>query len=288
VGWIGYGAEKRETAMGDDRDAAGNGDRGAQDAGDLARALWRCRRSGGVIPRAAAADLATVEAAYAVQRRIASLADLPRGGWKVGVTSIAAQRLLGTETPATAPLFADNCYESPAEVAVFVGQDASVESEFAFRFARDLPPRETAYGRDEVLAAVATVCPSIEVVGCRFEGGFDDLGAIRLVADMVANTAWVRGPEHPDWQQMDIKGHPVRLFRDGVAVAEGVGANALGDPLKVLEWTANHLSALGDGITAGEVVSTGTCTGVTPVARGETLVADFAALGRVEIRFVAA
>ncbi len=75
---------------------------------------------------------------------------------------------------------------------------------------------------------------------------------------------------------------------DGEAVADGVGANALGDPLNVLEWTANHLSALGDGIRAGEVVSTGTCTGLTPIAPGETLVADFGDLGRVEVRFVAA
>ena len=76
--------------------------------------------------------------------------------------------------------------------------------------------------------------------------------------------------------------------RDGETVAEGVGANALGDPLNVLEWTANHLSALGDGIKAGEVVSTGTCTGVTPIAPGETLIADFGTLGCVEVRIIAA
>ena len=60
----------------------------------------------------------------------------------------------------------------------------------------------------------------------------------------------------------------------------------LGDPLTVLEWTASHLSALGDGIKAGEVVSTGTCTGVTLIAPDETFVADFEELGRIEVRFV--
>ena len=257
-------------------------------ADGLAAALWRARTGGGVIPRAAAGGLASVENAYGVQREIASLAALARVGWKVGTTSAAAQRLLGTGEPATAPMFADHCFQSPTEVAVFAGQDTSVESEFAFRFARDLPPRETSYGRAEVLAAVAAVCPAVEVVGCRFEGGFDDLGAVRLVADMVANTAWVEGPQRRDWRGMDLRSHAVRLHRDGEAVAKGVGANALGDPLNVLEWTANHLSALGDGIRAGEVVSTGTCTGVTPIAPGETLVADFGDLGRVEVRFVAA
>ena len=255
-------------------------------ATDLATALWIARTKGGVIPRAAAEGLASIEAAYSVQREIVSLAALPRVGWKVGATSAAVQRLFGTEEPATAPMFSEHCFDSRAEVAMFEGQNTSIESEFAFRFARDLPPRKTSYDRDEVLSAVASVFPAIEVVGCRFEGGFDNLGAVRLVADMVANTEWVKGREHADWCGMDLKVHPVRLYRDGEPVAEGVGANALGDPLTVLEWTANHLSALGDGIKEGEVVSTGTCTGVTPVAPDETFVADFEELGRIEVRFV--
>ena len=255
-------------------------------ASDLATALWRARTEGGAISRRAAEGLATVEAAYGIQREIVSLAARPRVGWKVGATSEVAQRLFDIEEPATAPMFGEYCFASPAEVAVFDGQDTSIECEFAFRFARDLPPRETAYGRDEVLDAVATVIPAIEIVGCRFEGGFNDLGAIRLVADMVANIGWLEGRERTDWRAFDLKGHPVRLIRDGEPVAEGVGANALGDPLTVLEWTANHLSALGDGIAAGEVVSTGTCTGVMPVAPGEAFVADFEQLGRVEVRFL--
>ena len=104
---------------------------------DLATALWSARTEGGVVPREAAKGLVSVDAAYGVQREIASLAAQPRVGWKVGTTSIAAQRLLGTDAPSTAPMFADHCYESPVEVAVFADQDASIECEFAFRFARE-------------------------------------------------------------------------------------------------------------------------------------------------------
>jgi len=257
-------------------------------AAGLAAALWRARCEGGTVLRDAIGGLDTVDGAYAVQREIAALAGLARAGWKVGATSAAAQTLLATQAPATAPLFAEHCHVSPATVSVFAGQDASVESEFAFRFARDLPPREAPYGRAEVVAAVGALMPAIEVVGCHFEGGFRDMGAARLIADMVANTAWVKGEERADWRGLDVKAHPVRLFRDGRPVAEGVGANALGDPLYVLQWTANHLSQQGDGIRAGEVVSTGTCTGVTPVTAGETMVADFGDLGRVEVRITAA
>ena len=257
-------------------------------AHELARALWRARTGGGVIARAAADDIASTAAAYDVQRRVVALAGLKRAGWKVGATSEAAQKLLGVTEPATAPMFAADCHNSPADVAVFDGQSASLECELAFRFTIALPARDKAYGRGEVLAAVGAVLPAIEVVGCRFEGGFAGLGAARLIADMVANSAWVRGTERADWRRFDLKRHAVRLIHAGRKVAEGVGANALGDPLSVLEWTANHLSALGDGIAAGEVVSTGTLTGVTAVKPGDRLLADFAELGRVEVRFVAA
>ena len=40
---------------------------------------------------------------------------------------------------------------------------------------------------------------------------------------------------------------------------------ALGDPLNVLLWLANQQSAEGRGLKSGEVVSTGTCTGLDPV-----------------------
>jgi 2-keto-4-pentenoate hydratase len=258
------------------------------DPQDLALRLWRARREGSVLPRSATDGLATAAQAYDVQQRIATLAALPVAGWKIGATSEAAQRLLGVDGPVAAPMFADFCLESPAEAAVFTGQNASVESEFAFRFARALPPRDRAYGRAEVLDAVDELLPAIEIVGCRFAGGFPGIGAVRLIADMVANTAWVGGPATADWRAVDAKAHGVRLSRNGEPVAEGVGANALGDPLAVLEWTANHLSTRGLGLKAGDVVSTGTCTGVVAVAPGDRVVADFGELGHVEVCFVAA
>jgi 2-keto-4-pentenoate hydratase len=240
------------------------------------------------VARAAADAIASMADAYDVQRRVAAIAGLTRAGWKVGATSEVAQTLFGVREPATGPMFTVDCHASPADVPVFEGHSASVEGELAFRFATALPPRDRAYGRAEVLAAVGTVLPAIEVVGCRFEGGFAGLGILRAIADLTANIAWVQGAERADWRGFDLPRLTVRLLQAGRTVAEGVGANALGDPLRVLEWTANHLAGLGDGIAAGEVVTTGTLTGVTAVQPGDRLLADFGDLGRVEVRFVAA
>ena len=251
---------------------------------DLAARLWRARTGGGTLPREATDVLDGVGAAYDVQREMTALAGLPRAGWKVGATNPAMQELFGIDEPASAPMFRPFCLASPAELAVFPDQGTSVECEFAFTFARDLPPRPQGYTRAEVLAAVDALVPAIEVVGCRFTGGFGELGGVRLVSDMTGNSAFVAGPRTADWRAVDVKGQGVRLFVNGAFVVEGVGANALGDPLNVLEWTANHLSSLGDAILAGEIITTGTCTGVTPVAAGDVAVADFGDLGRVEVR----
>jgi len=61
----------------------------------------------------------------------------------------------------------------------------------------------------------------------------------------------------------------------------------LGDPLLALTWLANELSGLGLTLKKGEVVTTGTCVPPIPIAPGDTVVADFGALGTVSARIVA-
>ena len=251
---------------------------------ELANLLWKARTFGGLVPVEAASGIDSIEAAYGVQRKVEALVAMPRYGWKVGATSQEAQRALDIEGPATAPMSVPTSFQSPADVAVFPGQSASVESEFAFRFARDLPKRPTPYSLEEVLDAVDALLPAIEIVGGRFEGGFGGLGPIRLISDMVAHTAFVSGQETTDWRGIDLKSHSVSLFRNGEKVGEGTGSRVLGDPLLVLHWTANHLVSRGESIEAGQIVTTGTCTGITPVQENDVFVADFGALGKVEVK----
>ena len=112
----------------------------------LVEQLRRAQREGGLVPRSAADCLVSLAAAYDVQGKIANLPAMVQTGWKVGATSAEPQKLLGTNEPATAPMFQPFCFESPATVSVFPGHEASIEGEFAFRFSRDLPPRPGGYG----------------------------------------------------------------------------------------------------------------------------------------------
>ena len=48
-------------------------------------------------------------------------------------------------------------------------------------------------------------------------------------------------------------------------------------------WLANQQSRFGHGLKAGDIVSTGTCTGLDAVKPGDAVLADFGTLGCVEL-----
>ena len=72
---------------------------------------------------------------------------------------------------------------------------------------------------------------------------------------------------------------------NGQQKGSGTGALALGDPLNVMVWLANQQSRLGRGLKAGDIVSTGTCTGLDGVKSGDHVIADYGTLGTVDITF---
>ncbi len=254
---------------------------------DIAEKLWNARRDGHAVPMADGTGLDSDAAAYAVQARICALCGDDVVGFKVGSTSIEAQRLLGTDGPGTGALLSRFVHRSPAEVPIAMEHGPQIECEFAVRLARDLPPRDAAYSFEEVADAVEAVAGAIEVVGSRFEGGLAGKGHRLVAADGGANIALILGDWMPDWRGLDLAGHAVRVRIDGAEAGSGTGARALGHPLNVLEWLANRQSKLGRGLNSGEIVSTGTCSGLDPVRPGQQAKADFGSLGCVSAEFLA-
>ena len=105
-----------------------------------------------------------------------------------------------------------------------------------------------------------------------------DLDAWR---EMLLQTA--EAPE--DWRSTDLVRHPVTISVSDKAQHQGDGSNVLGDPRVALAWLVNELSGLGITLAAGQVVTTGTCAAPIPVGPGDTVTADFGALGKVNLRF---
>jgi 2-keto-4-pentenoate hydratase len=254
---------------------------------DLAVQLWSARHLGHTID-AERGDLPkSKDEAYAVQEAIAALSGMRRCGYKVGSTSKEAQSLLGTDEPGAGVLLCPFVHESPARVPIVPEHMPAVEGEFAFRLGRDLPSRNRPYTRDEICDAVATVAGSIEVVGTRFAGGLRGKGRLLTTADSGVNIALVTGAWF-EFEAQDLRTHAVTMTVNGIERGVGTGIRALGNPLEVLVWLVNHLSARRLSVNAGEIVSTGTCTGLDQVNPGDTVQADFGTLGKVEVAFTPA
>ena len=88
-----------------------------------------------------------------------------------------------------------------------------------------------------------------------------------------------------EWQKEDIASQRVTLSGNGISRREGTAAEAIDDPITPVLWLANELSSKGFGLKSGQIISTGTLTGMLRPKAGETFVADFGRFGQVQATY---
>ncbi len=227
---------------------------------------------------------ATMADGEAIQAAVAAAIGIPVVGWKIACTSDEACRVLGADGPFGGRVFDSVLADSPAEFSASAFHMRGLEAEFAFRLGADLPAVGAPYVAEDMASAIECLHPAIEIVDTRVDN-WTSVGAPTLAADNAAGGALVLGPAVTGWQSTDLAAHDVTLSVNGETRKTGTGAAVLGHPLAALAWLANDRAGYGDGLKAGDVVSTGTCTGIEFVAAGDSAIADFGALGTVALRF---
>jgi 2-keto-4-pentenoate hydratase len=252
---------------------------------DLARLLAALRRDGrqqsGLESRLVPADNDT---AYRVAGLVADELGWPVLGWKIAAFKEEMQRQLRTDQPIWGRTYFVK--ETPHEVVHARLLSPIPEVEYQVKLGADLPARSKPYTRDEVADAVASLHPGLELAECRFihDSVFPPLPAI--LADGAGCGTIIYGPPIEDWRKRDIANQEVTLTIDGRVRRRGTAAAALGDPLAPVTWLANELSRFGIGMKAGQMVSSGTLTGMLAPKPGETHVANFGPLGSATVRFL--
>ncbi len=206
-------------------------------------------------------------------------------GYKAGCTNVTAQRQLGLSSPFAGPLLSAFVLTSPAAISAEDGFMRMIEAEIGFRLGRDLPPAGAPYEAATVVPALATAFGAIEVVDSRYDD-WTTAGAPQLIADNVCTGYWVYGDEFTNIDSLDLANHPVRVRRNGAWAEQGNSANVLENPLHVVAWLANHLVARGTWLKSGELLTTGTMIAVNGAEKGDTIEADYGALGSVQVSFV--
>ena len=218
----------------------------------------------------------TVGDAYAIQDAVAAKLGAI-GGWKVGAKNASAE-------PTCAPLPATLILRSPQRFAAGRFAHNAVEAELAFTLSHDLPPRPKPYRVADLEAAVATVHAAIEIVDSRFVD-LNGVDALSLLADFQSNGALVVGNGVALPQAFQSSTQQVTLEIDGKRVVESRGSNPAGDVLWLLAWLANHATARSGGLRRGDIVTTGSWTGMRFVAPGTRVEAAFELIGGVDVGF---
>lgn len=212
--------------------------------------------------------------AWAVQQAVMAGLGARIGGWKCAAPP--------GKPPSGAMLDASGIRPAPARWPVPAGGTIGIETEIAFRLGRDLPGRATPYAPEEVLDAVEAAFPAVELVLSRYLDP-SRVSPFEAMADSIAHGGLVCGADVPGWRGLDLKGLTVRQSYGGEVLVEKVGGNPSGDPVTPLAWLANRLPQVGLMLRAGEVVTTGSCTGLIWVQGGQRVTGGFAGFGEVVV-----
>ncbi len=200
-------------------------------------------------------------------------------GWKIAATSAGGQRHIGVSAPLEGPYLASHVHQDGAVLSMAGNHMAVAEAEFAFRFGSTLQSREVPYSRAEIVDAIASLHPSLELPDSRISD-FSKAGAATLLADCACGRDWVIGaPTDAEWRDVDLAKAPTKLIINDEIVTQGSGADALGNPLSALEWVVNQLSTRRVSIEAGQFITTGVCGLPKPIRAGDRVTCDLGIFG---------
>jgi 2-keto-4-pentenoate hydratase len=218
----------------------------------------------------------TLEEAYVVQDRMSWAYDAI-GGWKVGAPSPDA-------TPTFAPMPAVWMSCSGCELRGVAHRYRGLEAEIAFHLGSDLPPRESPYTLDEVVGAIASMHPAIEILETALADPAQ-VSKLTAIADLSLHGGFVFGDPVPNWHDIDFAKESVTMSVDGTVRVDRTGSNTAGDLMRLLPWLANEGAYRTEGLKKGDWITTGSWTGMTQGAAGSTAEAKFSTAGRVYLRF---
>ncbi|MDP2242374.1 fumarylacetoacetate hydrolase family protein [Pseudomonas sp.] len=213
--------------------------------------------------------------AYAVQHHVAQalgwFADGPARAWKLGG---APSTFISAAGVPSAAIHLSGWQASPDCCYAF-----GIECELLVRLGCDLDEHTdlaTAY------SAVDAWLPGIELCDSRWLHA-EQASALLCLADQQLNRALIMGPPsvlecQPDWSKQTAE---VRV--NGVQQVRKTGSHPFTQPLNSLPWLARHAKAQGNPLRAGDIVATGSWTGIYWAPAGARVDVEFANFGQVTL-----
>jgi 2-keto-4-pentenoate hydratase len=243
------------------------------DAARAARLLIDAQRGHRPIDRLPAeARPQSIDDAYLIQDQLIQSAG-QIGGWKVGMSGPATP-------PSCAPMFACDIYSSGIKLDTTRFHQRAIEIEFAFRVTKPLPAGGSLAYAD--IAGAIEFVPLIELLDSRFTDPAALTPEERL-ADRNSNGACVIGQAVPHWQSLDFSKLQVTLAVDDTLIQVARGTHPAGDPVTLVVWQAEHCRQRGLELAVGDIVTTGSLQGNSPIETGTVAVGTWEQAGQIEL-----
>lgn len=198
------------------------------------------------------------------------------GGWKVGRWSAGDQLFY-------APIRADLIRPAPDMRQPSETRLRGLELEIAFRIDGPLPARD-APDFLKRLALAVTPMPAFEVVDSRLADP-QAAGPLWRLADFQLNAGLIHGAPLPGaWKPEDFANPTVRLAADGKDVANGPATLNTNTPFGMLADLVRDCRHCG-GVQPGQIVTTGSFTGLNFFPAGTTLTGVIGNLSPISMTF---
>lgn len=220
----------------------------------------------------------SLDEAYRLQDIVADAMG-PMGGWKVG-----------TPAPDAPPVFSPmplwgGFAKSGDRIATSFKRLRGVEAEIAFCLGKDLPARDHQYTGEEVLDAIASAHPAIELLESAYFDP-DKVDRLSLTGDLIMNGGFAYGAAVPGWQNINLAEESVSVIIDGAERYNGKGGNQAGaDLISLVMWLANEGGYRTGGLKSGQWITTGSWSGKTFAEAGSTAEVRFTHFGEVHLKF---
>jgi len=235
----------------------------------------------------------TLDDAYAVQAGFVGLKQktgLKQIGWKIGLTSRAMQMALNITTPDSGILLSDMAFRSGDTIPSQRFIEPRIEAEIAFIMQDDLAGLDVS--RSDVITATKAIAPSLEILDTRILRKDPASNRPRIIYDTVsdnaANAGVVLGAERhalTEDSAAELRTVGAIVKRDGVVEETGLGAGVLDDPVKGIVWLVQRLAQYDMGLSAGDVVLSGSFIRPIEAPSGSAFEADYGDFGQVNLSF---
>lgn len=217
----------------------------------------------------------TAEEAYLIQNE--TVAALGRvGAWKV-------QPLPETGQPFAAPILASNVIPNNAELRSADFPSLGIEVEIAIVLNRDLAALPQGYTAADMQSAIGSVHLALELLASRFVDR-KKVPQLTGIADLQHSGGVVLGEAMASSAMPEFSQQAIQLEIDGTVVASTTGNASTQNVLGALAWLANHASARGLPLKAGDIVITGARLGPVDLT-GSKVQANAAGFESVSVTF---